>query len=77
MYDILNGHAPEELMLIYTHSIDIYGHNTRQRHHIHVQSQRTHKAGMSFLYNGPKFWSALPRTIRTTTPRKCFKRQVK
>jgi hypothetical protein len=60
MYAILNGHVPEELMTIFTHTIDIHGHTTRQRHHIHVQGQRTHNVSMSFLYNGPKLWSALP-----------------
>jgi hypothetical protein len=58
-YDILNGHTHEEFMTIFTHNIDMHGHNTRQRNHIYEQSQR--KASMSFLHNGPKLWSALPQ----------------
>ena len=77
MYDILNGNAPEELLSIFSQNIDIHEHNTRHRHNVHIQSQRTHKASMSFLHNGPRLWSALPQTICTEMSKKCFKRQVK
>jgi len=36
MYDIFNGHSPEELMSIFSYNIDVHRHNTRQRPHIHV-----------------------------------------
>ena len=73
MFNIMIGHAPVDLVHMFTQTNSVHDHNTRGGTNIRVKKYNLSIGQRTFAYRGAKVWDNIPEHIKTVTNVECFK----